>query len=207
MIARVRPRTLTGLIIGSLILTVACALFAIQYAQAYSECSAQIVRGSCSEVPSVVLAADGLFASIAGLLAAIVIGITTGINFRTEPSPNLALARRLQAEDESFRAAEQRRAELRELNAIALSHVVTQKADAEAAKQEADKAAAEAAEQALANGEATPGQPQWEEEKEVESEEQRRRRLLADRILQLARRRPEVMAGVVRGWIDQPSRR
>lgn len=186
-------------------LIVALGIFAIEYAQASQQCAAQVTASPCMNESSLQMWTNGVFASVAGLLLVMVMAMTTGVNIYREPAPNTALARRLTAEDEAFRAAENRRSQLRELNAIALSHVVTNQAKKEVAKEEAETAAREAG---IPTPEEEAAMAKWEEEQQVsETEAQRQSKMLIERMIQLARRNPKAVADIVDGWINTPGRR
>ena len=199
------PKIMTMVIVSVIVLTVAAGLFAIQYVQAYQSCAVQTTPGPCMSESTLQLWTNGVFASVAGLMVVMVMAMTLGVRVYKQPTPNTALALRLAAEDAAFRAMQERRAQLRELNAIALSHVVTDQAKKEEQKEEAAQAAKEA-------GTPTPedeaAMVRWEEERqEAESEAQRRSKMLMERMIQLARRNPKTVADIVDGWINQPIRR
>ncbi len=187
------------MIVVALVLVAASGLFAVQLTQAYAQCSARPGSAPCADVSSVRIALDGLFVALAGGLAAIVMAISTGINWRNEQPPNTALAQRLQSEEEAFREQQERLSQLQEMRELAVAHAQAQ------------------AQRAATGGEAAPGGSEVageeaggvlieEEETRPETPDEARRRVLADRLRTLARNRPEVVADVVRSWIDRSSR-
>jgi flagellar biosynthesis/type III secretory pathway M-ring protein FliF/YscJ len=202
---RWEPRITTGVIVSVIVLTVAAGIFGIEYARASATCAAQIAPGPCMSESSLQMWTNGVFASLAGLMLAILMAMTVGVRVRREPAPDTALARRLAAEDMAWKAAEERRAQLRELNAIALSHVVTNQAKKEVAKEEEERARREAG---IPTPEEEAAMARWEEEqREAETEAQRQGKLLMERMITLARRDPKVVADIIEGWINQPPRR
>src|SRR5579862_3421708 len=102
---RWEPKIMTAVVVSAILLTVAAGIFAIEYARASNECALQLTPGSCLSDSSLQMWTNGVFASVAGLMVAIVMGITLGVNVHRDPAPNTALARRLAAEDEAYRQA------------------------------------------------------------------------------------------------------
>ncbi|MBV8087090.1 MAG: hypothetical protein JO247_19960 [Chloroflexi bacterium] len=194
-----RARAFVGIAVVALVLALAAGLFSIQYAQAYAQCSVVPSASACNDVSGARIAVDGLFVAMAGLLAAVVMAITTGINWSTSPAPNTALALRLAEEDEAFREEQARRAQLRDLNALAMAHL-------QQSAQAGSQAAAEAG--AITINEdgtiSTGSQVLIEEEEHVPTADERRRQVIADRLRQLARQHPDTVAEVVRTWIERP---
>jgi flagellar biosynthesis/type III secretory pathway M-ring protein FliF/YscJ len=201
---RLRPGTLAGIVIAALVLAAACGVFAVQYSQAYAQCSSLPGASPCSAVSPPGQAVSAVFVAIAGLLVAIVMAITAGINSRVDAAPNSALARQLEAEDAAYKRARERFEELKELNRLALAHAqpspdLTENAEVEMSDHEMSVS------EILSGGPAIRGSDgQWEEQKHVETEEERRKRLVVDRMRSLARNKPEAVADVLRDWIDQP---
>ena len=202
---RAGTRSGASLVVVVLVLALASGLFAVQYAQAFAQCSALPGSAPCAAVSSARIAVDGLFVAIAGLLAAMVMAITAGINWRNSPAPNSALAQRLDDEETAFKREQARRAELAQLNALALAHAA---ASASPVSPMADTVPVSAAAATDAAGDASivPG-PRWQLEPEkpaVETADQARRRVLAERLKNLARNKPDAMAEVLKVWINQP---
>ena len=198
-----RLRALIGIGVTVLVLCLATALFAVQYANAYAQCSAVPNSTACADVSTARIAVDGLFVAIAGLLAAAVMAITTGINWRTNPAANTALALRLVEEEDIFQQERARRAELQELNALAMDHLNDLRAHQPAGVADAQVSASD---QGMTPG--TPGSglviEEAPQDPEKETAEQARRRVLAERLRNLARNKPDTVAEVVKTWINQP---
>jgi flagellar biosynthesis/type III secretory pathway M-ring protein FliF/YscJ len=205
---RLRPGTLAGIVIAALVLAAACGLFAVQYSQAYAQCSSLPGASPCSAVSPPGQAVSAVFVAIAGLLVAIVMAITAGINSRVDAAPNSALARQLEAEDAAYKRARERFEELKELNRLALAHAQPSPDLTEAAAETTEVEMSDhemSVSEILSGGPAIRGSDgQWEEQKHVETEEERRKRLVVDRMRSLARNKPEAVADVLRDWIDQP---
>lgn len=196
---RVRPGMMAGIIVAVLVLVVASGLYAIESAQTYAQCSA-VPSASCSltSPPAQVLTA--VFAAVAGLLAAIVMAITTGIDIRGQASPNSALARQLLAEDAAHKRSRERYEQLKQLEELARAQnqpsatVESETADGQSTVSEI-----------LAGSSPLPGdEGQWQEQKQPETADQRRQRMIVERLKVLARNKPDTVAEVIHGWIDQP---
>ena len=196
-----RARAFVGIAVVALVLALAAGLFSIQYAQAYAQCSAVPSTSACADVSSTRIAIDGLFVAVAGLMAAVVMAITTGISWGSSAAPNTALALRLAQEDETFREEQARRRQLGELNALALAHVAH--GARTRAEDDADGLAVATDGAMTAAGSAGV---LIEEEPHVESVDEARRRVIADRLRTLARQHPDTVAEVVKTWIDRPGR-
>jgi hypothetical protein len=197
-----RARLFVCIAVVVLVLALAAGLFAVQYVQAYARCSAIPSPSACAGVSGARIAVDGLFVAIAGLLAAVVMAITSGVSWGSRAAPNTALALRLAEEDDAFREAQARRSQLRDLGALALAHV-------QQGGQARNPAEAAAAQPSSAEGtvDAAGASVLVEEEEHVETVDEARRRVIADRLRQFARRHPETVAEVVRTWIDRPAAR
>src|SRR5579885_651907 len=116
---RARPGMFAGIIVAVLVLAAACGLFAVQYVQVSAQCSFLAGGVPCSVGSSTpIVAGSAIFVAIAGLLAAIVMAITAGVNTRTDGPPNVALARQIEAEDAAYKRAKERYEELKELNRL-----------------------------------------------------------------------------------------
>jgi len=204
-----RTRLAVTVTVVALVLALSAGLFAVQYAQAYAQCSSLPGSSPCDSVSGARVALDGLFVAVAGLMAALVMVISTGINWRTSPAPNTALALRIASEDEAFRLEQERRAQLAELNSMALAHVASQARARAENLARADSDAAASAEAAADAAILASLEPQWEEEPEteqVETPEQARARVVADRLKTLAKNRPDTVAEVISSWINQTRR-
>lgn len=209
-----RGRLVASVIVGLVVLVAASGVFVVQYAQSIAQCSAvpatSLPSVSCStSVSPSNVALNAVFVALAGLLAAIVMAISSGVGVRTSPAPSVALARRLESEDEVFQREKDRRKQLADMGELARAHLTTQQ---EKAREAAELAAAVAEAEAEATEELGPGHydldtGEWIEEAQQETADQVRRRVMADRLRTLARNKPEVVADVLRGWIDQPQRR
>src|SRR5579884_3996042 len=193
---RSRPGLLAGLLVAAVVLLVSGGLFAIQYGQAAADCAELPRPDTCAAAWPPQAALDAVFASVAGLLAAIVMAITVGVNARRSPAPNIALVLQLEEEERYLQEQNARRAQYNEWMGMA-----------RARDKELKERAAEAAQAAMAA--ALAGRAgAWEEETPVPEPtiDDRRRQALAEHLQQLAKNKPETVAEVIKSWINQPQR-
>jgi len=201
---RSRPALFGALFVVGLVLVAAGGLFTVQFSQATAACSEVPRPDTCAFAWPPAAGANALFASMAGLLAAIVLAITVGMNVRRDPAPNVALANQLEYEERYLDWYRQRRAQLDQWTTLAQAGARERQIQAEADQEAAIAAQAEAEVTAALSGDGS-----WQQEHEPTPEytaEQRRRARLSERLLRLAKSKPEAVASVVSGWINQPSR-
>lgn len=201
---RSRPGLLAGLLVAAVVLLVSGGLFAIQYGQAAADCAELPRPDTCAAAWPPQAALDAVFASVAGLLAAIVMAITVGVNARRSPAPNIALVLQLEEEERYLQEQNARRAQYNEWMGMARARDKELKERAAEAAQAAIEAQAEAEMAAALAGRAGA----WEEETPVPEPtiDDRRRQALAEHLQQLAKNKPETVAEVIKSWINQPQR-
>ena len=192
------------MLIALVVLAVSGGLFAIQYGQALAECTQLPRPDTCAFTWPPQVAVNAVFASAAGLLAAVVMAITVGVNARRDPAPNVALALQLEDEERQLEAWRERKAEYDGLMALAAERRAEEQAHAEELAEAALEAQAEAEMAAALSGAGGP----WQEEEQTPEAtlEQKRREAMAERLRQLAKDKPDAVAEVVKGWINQPVR-
>jgi flagellar biosynthesis/type III secretory pathway M-ring protein FliF/YscJ len=199
---RAGPRAWTVGIAAVLVMLSTAGFYAILNSQIAAQCGQIPPPASCAAVWPGNIAQSALFISLGGLLAAVVLAVTAGVTWRRMDHPNVALARQIEAEDNAFKESQERRIQLEALRELALAHLRTQTAKDAAANAEAGEAAA--AKAAVAEAEAALATWKLEEETaHVETIDERRRRVLADRLVNLAKTKPEAVADVIKLWINQ----
>jgi len=200
---RSRPALVGGLVVAFVVVLAAAGIYAVQTAQDSALCSAVPSPAQCLGISSVQTATNAVYASVAGLLMAIVMAVAVGLNVGLGPKPNTQLAKSLDADEHHLEEYRARRAQLDEWTVMAQARA----AEALAARAEM-KAQAAADTDATFEAEAARWVLQEEagEEEAQESEAQRRGRFLAEHLAQLAGAKPEAVAAVLSGWINQPNR-
>ena len=200
---RSRPALVGGLVVAFVVVLAAAGIYAVQTAQDSALCSAVPSPARCLGMSSVQTATNAVYASVAGLLMAIVMAVAVGLNVGLGPKPNTQLAKSLDADEHHLEEYRARRAQLDEWTVMAQARA----AEALAARAEM-KAQAAADTDATFEAEAARWVLQEEagEEEAQESEAQRRGRFLAEHLAQLAGAKPEAVAAVLSGWINQPNR-
>jgi hypothetical protein len=198
---RSRPALVGGIVVALLVVAAAAGLFGIQYFRAVQECSTQL---SCTPVFSGGIAANALFASVSGLTVAIALAIGVGVSWQKPPVANSILARQIEDEGRNLEEYRLRRAQLDEWTAMAQARAM------ERAAMEQAGALAEAEFQAAQDEALMQQITIWEEDspeqQQGESEDDARRRVMAEHLAHIARSRPELLAEVLRVWINQPIR-
>ena len=227
--ARRRAGTWLAVGVALLMALVSGAVFAYQYTTAYAQCSALPGLAPCSTVTTSQIALDSSFISLFGLLAAIVIALSSGLNWQGLSVPNFTLMRRMEQEERNYahqQAEIERQAQIMALQAAQRQAREFAQAQADAARAAAGTGASSAG--ATAGRQGAEGGPQVTElspaaaaaahlpEPEVllewQLEEERapapavddaRRRMLDSRMRSLARQKPEAVAEVLQAWIGQ----
>ena len=201
-----RSRMAPALAVALVVIVVSAGFFALQYAQASLACSASFSGSPCSGISTSGLGVDALLVALAGLLAAVVMAAVSGVSPRASQRPNTALAQQIEAEDAEFKVAQARKVQMEELRALALAHAA---ADEELAAEAAAKAKAAAALAEMDPAELAAAiigdtRGALAEDNAPETPDQARRRVLSERLKNLAKNKPETVAEVIKTWIDQP---
>lgn len=199
--SRPRPGLVGGIVVAAVIIIAALGIFLIQSLHDSAVCSVLPNPRECLGLSPVSTFTSAVYASAGGLLVAVVLAVTVGVNVVRGPGPNTTMARSLEIDERHLEGYRARRAQLDEWTVMAQARAAQQAARAEAAAQAA--AEAEAAFEAEA---ARWIQEEQGEEEERESEGARRSRVLAEHLAHLARTKPEAVAAVVSGWINQRPR-
>ncbi|MDE3078049.1 MAG: hypothetical protein KGJ86_21710, partial [Chloroflexota bacterium] len=99
---RRRPGARIAIAVALVMAIVSGGVFAYQYTTAYAQCSALPGPNACASVIPSQIALDTAFISLFGLLAAIVIALSAGVDWQGLTVPNFALARQLEREEREF---------------------------------------------------------------------------------------------------------
>ncbi|MFI5269862.1 MAG: hypothetical protein ACHQ7M_20990 [Chloroflexota bacterium] len=196
-----RPGLVGGLIVAFVVLLAAAGIFAVQSMQDSQVCSAVPNPSDCAGISPVGTATAAVYASVAGLLVAMLMAFAVGINTNRGQRPNTALAKSLDQDEFHLEGYRARRAQLDEWTIMAQARAAEQ-----AARSEAEAQAAAEAYDAFEAEAARWVQEETGEEEAQESDTQRRSRVLAEHLAHLARTRPEAVAAVLSGWINQRNR-
>jgi hypothetical protein len=201
-VKRSRPGLLGGLIVAFVVLLAAAGIFTVQSMQDSQQCASVTSPTECASISPISTATGAIYASVAGLAVAALLAFAVGINTGGVQKPNAALARSLDQDEYNLDGYRARRAQLDEWTIMAQARAAEQAARAEA---EAE-AAAEAYDAFEAEAARWVQEETGEEEGAQESDTQRRSRVLAEHLAHLARAKPEAVAAVLSGWINQPNR-
>lgn len=205
-------------------------VFAFQYTTAYAQCSALPGPSPCASVAPSQIALDTAFIALFGLLAAIVISVSAGVNWQGLSIPDPGLANRMEKEEREYarqQALVEQQAQQQALNIAreqARQFAATQAAAMTPAAAEVAGLAGAAGAGLAAAGAGSPqvtevapgtgaGAPapepevvlEWhleEDEPRPETIDDARRRVLETRLKNLAKRKPEAVAEVLQGWIE-----
>jgi len=199
---RSRPALVGGLVVAFVVVLAAAGIYAVQTAQDSALCSAVPSPAQCLGISSVQTATNAVYASVAGLLMATVMAVAVGLNVGIGPKPNSQLAKSLDSDEHHLEEYRARRAQLDEWTVMAKDRA----AAARAARAEMKAQAAAAADTTFEAEAARWVQEEAGEEEAQESDAQRRGRFLAEHLAQLASAKPEAVAAVLSGWINQPNR-
>ncbi|MHB8619537.1 MAG: hypothetical protein ACYDAG_08205 [Chloroflexota bacterium] len=218
--SRRRAGMWTAVIVLLLVVIVTAGVFSIESNRAYSQCAALPGVNPCAAVHPPSLAVDALFVALFGMLAAIVMAVTAGVNWRNLQVPDLTLARRVEEEDRAHeRAMAQMRIQAQQadrtggepLGQVLSPDVEEQAAATSAGTGEAVLGAMPSSPESAVGGPAHPARaPRLmelaEDEDRPETADEVRHRVMAERLKNVAKRKPEAVAGVVTNWINEPNR-
>ncbi|HVA23857.1 MAG TPA: hypothetical protein VMW62_05635 [Chloroflexota bacterium] len=186
------------LIVAAVVLVAAAGIFAVQSLEDSAFCSAVPSPSQCLGISSLQTFTNAVYASVAGLLVATMIAVAVGVNVGHGPGPNTSLAKSLDQDEYHLEEYRARRAQLDEWTIMAQARAAEQ-----AARAEMEAEAAAEADAAFEVEAARWVQEEAGEEEAQESETARRSRVLAEHLAHLARARPEAIASVLSGWINQ----
>ena len=196
-----RPTLVASIVVAAVLIVAALGIFLVETLHDSAICSVLPAPVECGSASPVSVFTSAVYASAGGLLLAAILAVIAGVNLERGSGPNTSLARFLEIDERQLEGYRARRAQLDEWTVMAQARAAQEAARAEAAAQAA--AEAEAAFEAEA---ARWIQEEQGEEEEKETEGARRSRVLAEHLAHLARTKPEAVAAVVSGWINQRPR-